>query len=238
MKNSYFIKQVHSTNEILWEMLRKEILPHGYVVFTDFQTKGKGQAGNFWESEKAKNLLFSQVFYPNKIPMDQIFLISQLVSVAIVCVLNSYTNGITVKWPNDIYWNEKKLAGILIENSLQGNKVKSVIGIGLNVNQIMFRSDAPNPVSLRKITGKSVNRKGLIEKIRQAILLLYSDLNAEAIRKEYVELLYRRNGYFNFGSGDEIFNARIITVHPDGQLELETRSGEQKFFFFKEVRFL
>jgi len=238
MQNAQFIKETHSTNDLLREMLRKENLPEGSVVYTDFQTAGKGQTGNSWESEKAKNLMFSTVFYPRQLPMDQLFLISQLVSVAMKRVLDRYTEGISVKWPNDIYWNDKKIAGILIENSLQGNKVKSVVGIGLNVNQRIFRSAAPNPVSLQQITGKSLNRKQLLQQIIATILELYSGLNAKQIRSEYEQMLYRKAGFYNYKADTETFRAKIITVHPDGQLELETEAGERKGFYFKEVQFV
>ena len=212
-------------------------MPEGFVVYTDFQTAGKGQIGNSWESEADKNLLFSIVLYPQKIPMDQLFLISQLVSLVIKKTLDKYVNGISVKWPNDIYWNDMKIGGILIENSLQANKIKTVVGIGLNVNQKVFVSDARNPVSLQQIVGKSFNRKLLLKRICQNILEMYNELNVVFIRSEYTNVLYRKVGFHSYKAGNEIFQAKIISVHPDGQLDLETTSGERKGFYFKEVQF-
>lgn len=238
MKHSQFIPETFSTNALLWEMVRKELLPEGFVLHTDFQTAGKGQIGNSWESERGENLLFSMVLYPQRIPMDQLFLISQLVSVAIKNALDIITEGITVKWPNDIYWNDKKLAGILIENSFQANKVKTVIGIGLNVNQNTFVSSAPNPVSLRQITGKTVDRTDLLENICRNIIDLYTELNVEDIHAKYAQMLFRKDGFHVYRSKNELFTARIIAVQPDGQLELETEAGERKGFYFKEVQFL
>lgn len=238
MENSFYIKQTHSTNALLWEMIRKNALPEGFVVHTDFQTAGKGQLGNSWESATAKNLLFSMVLYPQRVPVDELFLLSQLVSVAIKRTLEEYIGDLSVKWPNDIYWKNKKIAGILIENSLQGNKIKSiVIGIGLNVNQKTFVSDAPNPVSLLQIVGKSVNRKRLIRKICKNILALYNELNAENIRLEYAKILYRKDDFYSYKAKNETFQARIISVHADGQLDLEKESGEREGFYFKEVQF-
>jgi len=238
MKNLQYIKQTHSTNALLWEMIRESHQPEGTVVYTDFQTAGKGQIGNSWESEAAKNLLFSVVLHPSQIPLDRLFLVSQLVSIAIKRVLDKYCENISVKWPNDIYWNDKKLAGILIENSLQGNKVKAVvIGVGLNVNQIKFLSNAPNPVSLKQITGKSLNRKQLLKEICRNISELYNPLDEKKIRHEYAESLYRKVRFHAFADESGTFNARIIEVHPDGQLELETEFGERKGFYFKEVKF-
>jgi len=239
MGNTFYTKQTHSTNVLLWEMIREKSLPEGFVVQTDFQTAGKGQVGNSWESETGRNLLFSMVLYPQRVTVDNQFLLSQLVSLGIKEALDEYTAGITVKWPNDIYWNDKKLVGILIENSLQGTKIKSsVIGIGLNVNQKVFVSNAPNPVSLLRITGRRQNRKLLLAKIRQNIQKLYTELSVTKIRAEYAEALYRKDGFYAYRANDETFQAKIISVHPDGQLELETEAGERKGFYFKEVSFV
>jgi len=239
MGNTFYTKATHSTNVLLWEMIREKSLPEGFVVQTDFQSAGKGQVGNSWESEEGRNLLFSMVLYPQRVTVDNQFLLSQLVSLGIKEALDEYTDGITVKWPNDIYWNDKKLVGILIENSLQGTKIKSsVIGIGLNVNQKVFVSNAPNPVSLLRITGKRQNRKLLLTKIRQNIQKLYTELSVTKIRAEYAEALYRKDGFYAYRANDETFQAKIISVHPDGQLELETEAGERKEFYFKEVSFV
>lgn len=238
MKNSFYIKQTNSTNALLWRMIREESLPEGFVVQTDFQTGGKGQIGNSWESEAGKNLLFSMVLYPYHIVPDQQFLLSQIVSLGIKKALDEYTEDITVKWPNDIYWNDKKLVGILIENSLQGNRIKSVvIGIGLNVNQLSFVSDAPNPVSLQQITGRRINRKLLLARICRNILELYAGLDIKKIRAAYAGSLYRKEGFYAYSTETETFQAKIIQVHLDGQLELETEAGERKGFYFKEVKF-
>ncbi len=238
MNNCLYIKRTQSTNTLLWEMHRVEPLPEGFVVYTDFQDSGRGQQGNSWESERSKNLLFSLMLYPKRVPLDQLFLISQLVSLGIKRTLDKFAEGITVKWPNDIYWNDKKICGILIENSLQANNVRTVVGIGLNVNQIKFVSNAPNPVSLHQIICKSTNRKTLLDNIVKNILELYHELDVAKIRVEYASALYRNEGFHAFAAEGESFQAKIISVHPDGQLELETESGERKGFYFKEVQFL
>ena len=234
----FYTPETPSTNTLLWEMLRREPLVEGFVVYTDFQSAGKGQTGNTWEAEQGKNLLFSMLLYPQKIQTDELFLISQIVSLAIKQALDKYTNYIEVKWPNDIYWKDKKLAGILIENSFQANKIKTVIGIGLNVNQKTFRSDVPNPVSLRQITGRSFNRKKLLKAISNNIQEIYRELNTDFIRSEYSRIMYRRNGFHSYKTDIEEFKAKIVTVHPDGKLELETELGERKGFYFKEVQFI
>ena len=239
MKNSFYIKQTQSTNALCWEMNRDNPLPEGSVIYTDFQTAGKGQPGNAWESSNAKNLLFSMILHPVRVPMDELFLISQLVSIAIKNALDDFTTNISIKWPNDIYWNDKKLAGILIENSLQGTIIKNVvIGIGLNVNQKIFISSAPNPVSLLQITGKIQNRKLLLQRICKNILDIYTELDKDKIREKYFESLYRRDGLYPFETNDELIQAKIRGVEQDGKLELETVNGEVKSFYFKEVQFI
>ena len=239
MKNSIYKKQTPSTNALSWEMNREKSLPEGLVIYTDFQSAGKGQPGNAWESSKGMNLLFSVMLHPDRLPMDELFLVSQLVSIAIKKALDEYTTNITVKWPNDIYWNDKKLAGILIENSLQGNKIMSVvIGVGLNVNQKSFFSNAPNPISLSQITGKRQNRKQLLQQICQNIMELYYEMDKEKIRKIYAESLYRKSGFYSFEANNETFQAKIKEVQTDGMLELETEKGELKSFYFKEVQFI
>lgn len=234
-----YIKETQSTNILLWKMFHEKSLPEGFVLYTDFQTAGKGQNGNFWESQKGKNLLFSMILYPKHIPIDQLFLLSQLVCIAIKEALEKYISDITVKWPNDIYWNDKKIAGILIENSLQGNKVKAVvIGIGVNINQLNFVSNAPNPVSMQQIIGKSFKRNNLLNIISQNILNLYTNFDLEKIRHQYVESLYRMNGFHIYKSENILFNAKINEVRPDGQLILETENGELRGFYFKEVQYI
>ena len=239
MKNSFYIKQTPSTNQLAWEMNREHVLPEGYSIYTDFQLAGKGQPGNAWESYEGKNILFSIVLRPLQLPMEELFLLSQLVSVAIKKSLDIKISNITVKWPNDIYWNDKKLAGILIENSLQGDKIKmAVIGVGLNVNQVVFESNAPNPVSLMQITGKRQNRKNLLQLITQNIMELYNEMDMVKIRSDYSGSLYRKDGFHLFKDDNNSFKAKIFDIHSDGQLELETETGERKEYYFKEVQFI
>lgn len=239
MSDLSFHLKIPSTNVLMWKMIRENNLPEGYTVITDFQSAGKGQPGNTWESKAGKNLLFSTVIYPQLIKPEEQFLISQLMSVAIKKTLDKYTGDITVKWPNDIYWKDKKIAGILIENSLQGSRIKIVVvGIGLNVNQTLFVSDAPNPVSLKQITGKTEGRKPILRSIRENIMDLYLNWDANDIRSAYLESLYRKDGFQPFKDDNGIFQGVIKGVHPDGQLELETETGERRGYYFKEVSFV
>lgn len=239
MKNFFYNKELDSTNNFLWKMNGEFELPEGFLVYTDFQRSGKGQVGNVWESEKRKNILCSILLFPTHIPVDEQFLMSQIVSLGIKQALDKYTADITVKWPNDIYWKEKKIAGILIENSLQGYIIKSmVIGIGLNVNQKHFLSTAPNPVSLAQIIGKGISRKHLLTEIYTGIVSIYKQLDVDKIRLEYSTALFRKDNFYQYEDIHGRFYAKIIQVHPDGQLELETDEGERKGYYFKEVKFV
>jgi len=224
---------------VLKEMLREYELPEGFVLRTDFQSAGKGQPGNSWEAEKGKNLLFSVLLYPQHIAIDQQFVLSQLVSVAILRTLNSFCSGFSIKWPNDIYFGDKKIGGILIENSLQGSKLNtSIVGIGLNINQKTFRSDAPNPVSLRQITAKNQRRKNILQDVLNNIYELYSKMDVDTIRNEYFENLYRRVGFYTYRDNKGLFEAELAGIESDGCLKLKTRTGEIRAYYFKEVAFV
>lgn len=237
------LNETHSTNSYLRElvMIEKE-QPEGTVVITDYQTAGRGQKGNSWESERGKNLTFSILLHPNHIPPGKQFILSQLISIAIVGVLKKYDRHFTIKWPNDIYWKEKKIAGMLIEVDLTGSSLSNaIIGIGININQRHFKSDAPNPVSLTQITGKEHNLSELLEKILDSIVDEYNKYtpdNEEEIRQKYMALLFRNKGVYPYLYGEEIFNASIEGIEPNGQLILKKENGSIHTFAFKEISFV
>lgn len=232
------IAETDSTNVYIKKYLRSHV-EEGYIVSADFQISGKGQTGNTWESEAGKNLLFSLLLRPVDLPVASQFLISMLVSVGVVKFLQHYMSDLTIKWPNDIYYQDKKLGGILIENTWQGPKVSSsIVGIGLNVNQPTFKSNAPNPVSMFQITGKEIDREEILKGILQEIAALYTDFSEEEITVLYHQLLYRRDGYYLFKDENEKFKARIEKVEKDGRLIIITQNDERKEFYFKEVTFV
>ncbi len=236
------LDETQSTNQYLQELLKNQECEEGTCVRAGFQTAGRGQQGNFWESEAGKNLTFSLVLYPDFISIAGQFIISQVVSLALKNVLNHYTEGITVKWPNDIYWHDKKIAGILIENSLISSQIEhSIIGIGLNINQEDFQSNAPNPVSLKQITGQDYDLDILHKEMLNSIFNYYLKLikgGAEEIRKEYLESLYRNEGFHPYSDENGIFNAKVESVQENGRLCLLTGTGERRLYYFKEVAFI
>lgn len=171
----YNLKIIDSTSAELRRRMSAEELPHGYCISADFQTAGHGQATNHWESEDGKNLLFSLLLRPYVIPASEQFVVTEIVTLAIINALQDYIRQrITIKWPNDIYVGDKKLCGILIENALCGPVIDTcIVGIGININQELFTSDAPNPISLKQLNGRDNDREEIFEEIYQNILRYY-----------------------------------------------------------------
>ncbi len=158
----FLFESLPSTNSYAAFLLKNEVIPEGAIVSAEYQTTGRGQGSNIWESENGKNLLISIILYPSIIYPASQFLISMALSLGICDFLKRFIPDCSIKWPNDIYVNDDKIAGILIENSIMGDKIESTIaGIGLNINQEKFLSDAPNPVSLSLITGKKYDLNSL-----------------------------------------------------------------------------
>lgn len=252
-----YIVETDSTNNLLkaavaeeaaW--LREERIP---VVWTGFQTAGRGQAGNGWESEREKNLLFSVLLRKPQVPVEKQFLISILAAVALWdTVAETIGNKeLTIKWPNDLYWGDKKLAGMLIENTLTGGEIAySIIGIGLNINQEQWVGNAPNPVSMRLITGQDYSPEQLLSRY---LVHLQARLQSpqSAWREAYMQHLYRREGWWRFierevsltptmnaQTTDGGFLARIEGITEQGELILKKENNETKTYHFKEIRYI
>lgn len=235
------LPEVVSTNVLLKQMAQEQSLPHGYCLSVDFQTAGQGQGGAHWESAKSENLLFSLLLHPHKIAPAEQFLLSQIVSIALCEALREYIPEVKIKWPNDIYIGHKKLCGILIQTQLQSQSMThAIIGIGLNVNQDIFRSAAPNPISLKQVAGREFDRDALLAVLVEAILNEYDAYQEEdkmQLRHRYFELLYRNDGLFPYTSEGNKFFACIDDILPTGQLCLRKEDGEIVTFGFKEVVF-
>ena len=243
-----YLDTIDSTSTELRRRMSVEELPHGYCISADFQTSGHGQATNRWESEDGKNLLFSLLLRPTVIPAAEQFVITELVTLAIINALqDEIRQKITIKWPNDIYVGDKKLCGILIENALCGPVIDTcIVGIGININQELFVSDAPNPVSLKQLNRRDNDRGDILEEIYQNILNYYDYLAdnwqnndiKQSLHYEYMNNLYRRTCYHNYSTPEgEHFRAEIEDIGPQGHLTLRIESGELRTFAFKEVIF-
>lgn len=233
---------VNSTNEYASKILKEKKLPEGTIIYSLEQTRGRGLGENSWESEKGKNILLSLVLYPKFLKVKDQFLLSKAISLGIANYCKIVTNHINIKWPNDIYYKDKKLAGILIENSIRGSQIdKSIIGIGLNLNQKLFLSDAPNPISLKKITGKDYSIDKEIISMRDNIYYYYSKLRESEyslLNDKYLTNLYNYNKHNKYKSKDVVFEAKITGVNEFGHLQLITRDGEKKEFELKEIEFV
>ena len=230
------IEETDSTNRWLRESqqpIAKSQQP--IVVVADYQTAGRGCGTNTWESERGKNLLFSILIHPVEVPVTKQFHISMAISLAILDSLEQYIGDVSIKWPNDIYWRNGKLGGILIENRLQGGRIKDcIIGIGLNVNQKQFQSNAPNPVSLFQIYGEETDREQLLG----AILSRFELYLQQDVRSRYLSCLYRRKGYHPYRDKNGAFMAEIGDVEDDGHLLLRDDNGCDRRYAFKEVQFV
>ncbi len=228
-----YIKSTNSTNTLLKELLAKGEWPENErFLYAGYQTAGRGQTGNGWESEEGKNLLCSILLPPTK----NLYFLNIAVSVAVCRAMSELRmSELGIKWPNDIYWNDKKLAGILLENAIVGSEVKySIAGIGLNVNQTVFVSDAPNPVSLKQITGQEHD----IDKLMDRLMAEIDQVLNEDVWPYYKAHLYRREGYWPYEDANGRFEARIEDVLSTGEIVLRDKQGNQRKYHFKQVRYI
>lgn len=261
-----YIAQTNSTNTLLRERIAKGEWPHDErFLRAGFQTAGRGQTGNGWESEADKNLLFSVLLSNPR--MEEQFVLSVVTSVALHVTVRLLLDNtrvrvglkseasreeLTVKWPNDLYFGDRKLAGILIETGLLNGAVAwAIAGVGLNVNQTEFRSDAPNPVSLKQITGMEFALETLMEQF-MATLTQVEQWSPTDLWAYYRAHLYRKDGFWPFverevtiaptmnagGAAQDQFLARIKDILPTGEIVLQKQDGQQQKYHFKQIRYV
>ena len=230
------IDETDSTNSWLRKGLTTdEQSDANIVVWAEYQTAGRGCGTNRWESERGKNLTFSMLIHPKELPATQQFHISMAISLAICEALGQHIGDVSIKWPNDIYWRNGKIGGILIENTLKGSSImESIIGVGLNVNQRVFKSDAPNPVSMWQICEHETDHEALLKDVLEA----FERILGSTIREQYLSKLYRRKGYHPYADKEGAFMAEIVTVEDDGHLVLRDDNGKERQYAFKEVQFI
>lgn len=213
------------------------------VVVADEQTAGRGQGTNKWMSEAGKNLTFSVLVHPTHVPLARQFLLSEAGALALWEVLGGYLgkDDVKMKWPNDIYWRDKKISGTLIETRLGGGHIKDfVFGTGIDVNQREFNGDAPNPVSMYQILGHETDLKEVLDRVIVAFKKYYAAIeNGEyaAISELYHSGLYRAHGFYPYRDKDGDFEAAIVEVEDSGHLILRDKAGCIRSYAFKEVSF-
>ncbi len=249
MLNRIHLDTIDSTSNYAHLLLeRGEELPDLTIIESEDQTAGRGQKGNSWETEKGKNLIFSLVCHPKWVHPAQQYVLSECIALAVVKALkqqlpDEFKEKLSVKWPNDIYFGDKKISGTLIECDLMGKSVSNcIVGTGVNINQQVFVSDAPNPISLFNIIGRETERETVFGDLISEFSKLYERVRegeSSAIHDEYKSCLYRNDrAFYPYSDEKGLFSARIIDVEPSGRLILETEEGERRRYEFKEVKFV
>lgn len=235
------LEETDSTSSHLRMLCETDDMKEFTVVTADYQTAGRGQRGNSWEAEKGKNLLFSLLLVPDFLQANRQFILSQIIALGIKEELDRYADGFSIKWPNDIYWKERKICGMLIENDLTGQSIsRCIAGIGININQTVFHSPAPNPVSLAQITGKEHDRHLVLRNILQRIRQYYKEVQERKstdIPARYYEALFRKNTFAGYRDKSGRFIAKIVRIEPSGLLILQREDGTEHAYAFKEISY-
>lgn len=238
-KNLIFMPECHSTSDHLLLLCQQRDLAEGSLVITSHQTAGRGQRGNSWEAQAGKNLTFSILLKPTFLSVVQQFFLTIVVSLGIRDLLTEETGiKVQIKWPNDILMDDLKICGVLIENQILGQKLSgSVIGIGLNVNQLFF--SVPTATSLALVTGQNYDLSGLLTRLLSHIEQRYLELREgklQKLRDQYLDALYLRDKRHRFNSERGEFEGVIRGIDEIGRLVIETPSGPRSFDI-KEIRY-
>jgi BirA family transcriptional regulator, biotin operon repressor / biotin---[acetyl-CoA-carboxylase] ligase len=242
-KNLIELNSVDSTNAYASKLLSEKVFPEGTVIRADFQSSGKGYAGNLWQSEPGKNLLLSVIFYPSFLAPRHQFFLNQVSSLAVVNTVEAFllNDEVRIKWPNDIFVGDKKIGGILIENSIQGQSiVHSVMGIGLNINQQKFEPALSLATSFFKIVLREFSLEEVMHELFSQLEKRYLQLRQQRIdvlQKDYMKKLFRVDELSRFVSGGKKFTGKIAGITGEGKLIIET-SGKHDVFGFKEVEMI
>jgi BirA family biotin operon repressor/biotin-[acetyl-CoA-carboxylase] ligase len=224
-----FIKldKVGSTNNYAMAQVQAHLAGHGATWFAWEQNEGKGQRGKSWKATPGLNLTMSCVVEPEHLKISNQFLLSALVALSCYDLLNAYAPyDVSIKWPNDLYWKDRKAGGILIENVIKGNEWKyAIIGIGININQVAFDEELINPVSLKQITGKDYDVVELAKQLCDCLEKRWQQSitdDAGNMLDEYEQKMFRRNEAVCFKLDNATIEARVIGVTPAGELLIDT----------------
>ena len=236
------LEQIDSTNAYLQRM-QSEADIRNWVVSTDEQSAGKGMGSNSWESEVGKNLTFSLAVDMGFLPAERQFLLSEAVPLGIIEVLDTIlpAEKLHIKWPNDLFYENRKLAGILINSTIKANMMDvSIIGIGLNVNQVQFQDWPTHPISLKMITGKSHDLQPLLEQIAEHIIIKVEQLKSDPtiIEQDYLKRLFRYRTWADYEVNGKVLRLLMTGIDPFGRLVLSDEEKESYCFDIKEIRFL
>ena len=236
------LEQIDSTNAYLQRQQSEHDI-RNWVVSTDEQTAGKGMGSNGWESEVGKNLTFSLALGMGFLPAERQFLLSETVPLGIIEVLDTLlpSEKLSIKWPNDIYFENRKLAGILINSTIKANMMDvSIFGIGLNVNQMKFKDWPTHPISLKMVTGKEYDLKPLLEQIAECILIKVQQLKSSptSIEKDYLKRLFRYRTWADYEVEGKVLRLFMTGIDSFGRLQLLDTENKTYCFDIKEIRFI
>lgn len=221
------LQSIDSTNKHAMSLVGAGMASPGMAIFAHEQIAGKGQRGRVWTAEKGKNLILSLIIRPDGLGNGNPFPLSALVALGAVDFLQPFTNGdLSIKWPNDLYWRDRKAGGILIENTIRPGQgwLWSVVGIGININQTEFPADLPNPVSLKQVTGQTYDPLSLAKDLCEKLFIRYQELQsfgADRIMEEYNACLYKKGEVVKLKKENRVFEARVLGVNKFGQMEVE-----------------
>lgn len=240
-KNLIYLPTCQSTNDEAADLLRLGKAPEGTVVITDYQTAGRGQRGNQWLARAGENFTLSLILRPNFLIPSQQFHLNIAVSLGIYDFFSSFLHEhLKIKWPNDLYWENVKLGGVLIENTLHRARIESsIIGMGLNINQLEF--DHPRATSLRRLTGTEYLLEELLPQLMAALeknYLLLRNGHYGLLKTRYLQNLYRYQEKHLFSRGNnEIFSGMIAGVADSGLLAIQIEN-RLEYFDFKEISYV
>lgn len=235
------LDSVDSTNNYAMARLHAGTALHGTAYFAHEQRSGKGRRGKSWQTQTGKNIILSVVLNTGFLPVYQQFQLSMTSSLACLDFLHRFIpDGLKIKWPNDLYWNDRKAGGLLIENIIKGDLWQwAVIGIGININQTSFNDDLPNPVSLKQITGETYDTISLAKELTADILKRFDELRNNEFENLYLlynQSLYKLNQEVRLKKENIVFETTVTGVDRRGQLI--TKDAMERNFVFDEVEWL
>lgn len=234
------LKEVDSTN--IYASKLPENTPEGSVVIAEYQSKGRGQGSNKWESTPGENLMCSIVLYPTFLKANMQFYLSKAIALAVADFVSLYTDKVSIKWPNDIYVKDRKIAGILIEHAIERDYIKQTIaGIGININQHQFSQAIPNPISLNMATEERYEIDELLDILISLIenrYVMLKENDFATLDENYLSTLFRYKVKSEYSANGMIFNGTITGVEPTGELKILDEAGQTHNFLNKEVEFI
>lgn len=242
-RNLINLETTASTNNFASELLANNAPIEGTAIMAEYQQHGKGQRGNNWLSEYGANLLVSYIFYPGFLFSKDHFYLNTVMSLACANTIRSFgVQKVLIKWPNDIYADNRKIAGMLAENTIKGSNVSStILGFGININQSEFPDFTTKATSMKLETSKEFSKMEIFEVLSNYLEKYYLNLKTgkfKVIMGEYTDLLYRKNKLSTYESDGKIFFGKIVNVAEDGNLIIEKANGETSDYRFKEIKFL